>query len=361
MQLQKTTTQVPTSSLKQQLSGDYFKQQIALALPKHMTPDRFVRVALTALLKTPKLADCTTESVIQCMLNCSSLGLEPDGRRAHLIPYGNTCTLILDYKGLIELAKRSGDVANIFAQIVCENDIFKWENGEVTHQIDWKNDRGEMYAVYTKITFKDGTHQTEVMTRGEVDAIRKRSKSANNGPWVTDFNEMAKKTVFRRASKWITLSPEVMDALEADDELPPLSGQPAINVSEPPVFKPSKKKAIEAKSEPVAPVAPAEPEPLEAPEPQAAPETQAAPEPPSAPSAKPDPNGNADLDNLKAAMSEAEVSPEQLMAFAKQRNLLRDGADPDLATLADIRADKVAPLTRNIAAKGVVLKQIKGE
>ena len=71
------------ATLRQQLAGDYFKQQVALALPKHMTADRFVRVALTALLKTPKLQDCTPESVIQCMLNCSALGLEPDGRRAH--------------------------------------------------------------------------------------------------------------------------------------------------------------------------------------------------------------------------------------------------------------------------------------
>lgn len=204
-------------SLRQQLAGDYFKQQVALSLPKHMTADRFVRVALTAMLKTPKLSDCTPESVIQCMLNCSALGLEPDGRRAHLIPFGNTCTLIVDYKGIVELAKRSGDVSGVFAQVVCENDSFNWENGEVKHQIDWKRDRGAMYAAYATITFKDGSKQTDVMTKAEIDAIRRRSRAANSGPWVTDYNEMAKKTVFRRASKWITLSPEVSEALEKED------------------------------------------------------------------------------------------------------------------------------------------------
>lgn len=209
-------TRVP-QTLRQQLSGDYFKQQVALALPKHMTADRFVRVGLTAILKTPKLADCTPESVIQCMLNCSALGLEPDGRRAHLIPYGNVCTLIVDYKGIVELAKRSGDVANVFAQVVCENDSFQWENGEVKHQIDFKRERGAMYAAYATITFKDSTKQTDVMTKAEVDAIRRRSKASGSGPWVTDYNEMAKKTVFRRASKWITLSPEVAEALEKED------------------------------------------------------------------------------------------------------------------------------------------------
>lgn len=210
------TPRVP-QTLRQQLAGDYFKQQVALALPKHMTADRFVRVGLTALLKTPKLGDCTPESVIQCMLACSSLGLEPDGRRAHLIPYGNVCTLIVDYKGIVELAKRSGDVSGVFAQVVCESDSFQWENGEVKHQIDWKRDRGAMYAAYATITFKDGSKQTDVMTKTEVDAIRRRSKAGNSGPWVTDYNEMAKKTVFRRASKWITLSPEVAEALEKED------------------------------------------------------------------------------------------------------------------------------------------------
>jgi recombination protein RecT len=211
------TSKPATQSLRQQLAGDYFKQQVALALPKHMTPDRFIRVGLTALMKTPKLLDCTSESVIQCMLNCSALGLEPDGRRAHLIPYGNVCTLIVDYKGIVELAKRSGDVSNVFVQVVCENDSFQWENGEVKHLIDFKRERGTMYAAYATITFKDGSKQTDVMTKHEVDAIRKRSKAGNSGPWVTDYNEMAKKTVFRRASKWITLSPEVSEALDKED------------------------------------------------------------------------------------------------------------------------------------------------
>ena len=212
-----TTTEKKPLTLRQQIGGEYFKQQIALSLPKHMTPDRFVRVGLTALMKTPKLLDCTPESVIQCMLNCSALGLEPDGRRAHLIPYGNICTLIVDYKGIVELAKRSGDVSGVFAQVVCDKDNFSWENGVVKHQIDWKNERGTMYACYATITFKDGSTQTDVMTKGEVDAIRKRSKASGSGPWVTDYNEMAKKTVFRRASKWITLSPEVADAMENED------------------------------------------------------------------------------------------------------------------------------------------------
>lgn len=204
-------------TLRQQLASDYFKQQVALALPKHMTPDRFVRVALTALMKTPKLLNCTPESVLECMLTCSQLGLEPDGRRAHLIPYGTICKVIVDYKGIVELAMRGGNVSNIYAQVVCENDSFSWDTGEIKHQIDFRRSRGDMYAAYTVITFKDGRKHAEVMTKDEIDAIRQRSKSPNEGPWVSDYGEMAKKTVFRRASKWITLSPEIADAFEKDD------------------------------------------------------------------------------------------------------------------------------------------------
>lgn len=220
-------------TLRQQLAGDYFKQQVALALPKHMTADRFVRVALTALMKTPKLLDCTPESVMECMLNCSALGLEPDGRRAHLIPYGNKCTLIIDYKGIVELAKRSGDVSNVFAQVVCENDSFEWTNGEIKHQIDFRRDRGEMYAAYAVISFKDGSRQVDVMTKHEIDAVRKRSRASGAGPWVTDYNEMAKKTVFRRASKWVTLSPEITEALEKAEPAPFSSASIVADIKQP--------------------------------------------------------------------------------------------------------------------------------
>lgn len=211
-------------TVKQWLNGDTFRQQVALCLPKHLTADRFVRVAITAITRIPKLAQCTPESVMECLMTLSALGLEPDGRRAHLIPYGNTCQLVIDYKGLVELAKRNGDVSNIYAQAICDNDDFTYDTGEIKHLVDFRKPRGEPYAYYCIIRFKDGGTHTEVMTKDEVDRIRNRSKAAKSGPWVTDYEEMAKKTVFRRASKWVTLSPEIQDALdkEADPVKVPL-------------------------------------------------------------------------------------------------------------------------------------------
>lgn len=202
------------------------KDQFAMALPKHITPDRFLRVALTAINKNPKLGNCTKESLLACLLDCSQIGLEPDGRKAHLIPYGNQCTLIVDYKGLVELVRRSGEIADIHADIICKNDMFEYSYGTNSTLIHKPNlaDRGEFLGAYSFVKLKDGAFSFEVMGSKEIENVRKRSKAANLGPWVTDSPEMAKKTVFRRHSKWLPLSSEYQEALqkaiEKDFDLP---------------------------------------------------------------------------------------------------------------------------------------------
>ncbi len=206
------------NDIRSMIASDTFKNQVALSLPSHMKPDRFARVALTALTRTPKLMDCTRESLLRCMMDCSQLGLEPDGRHAHLIPYKDTCTLIIDYKGLMALARRSGDVAVWRAELVKQADTFSWHNGRVDHDVNWRADRGKTDAVYSYVKFKDGNEDWEVMTIAEVQAIQKRSRAGTSGPWVTDFDEMAKKTAIRRHSKRLTLSPEFAEALEKDDD-----------------------------------------------------------------------------------------------------------------------------------------------
>jgi recombination protein RecT len=220
-----TTTEPKKTTIRQNLESDAFKASIAKILPKHLTPDRMARVAITALTRTPLLAECDQASFFRCLMDLSQWGLEPDGRRAHLIPFRNNqkgiveCQLIIDYKGLVELVYRSGVVANIHADIVCENDEFVYDRGElVRHKIDFKADRGKMYAAYCLVRMKDGTEKCEVLTKQEVDGIRARSKAGKSGPWVTDYNEMAKKTAFRRVSKWIPLSAEIRDAVLDDDD-----------------------------------------------------------------------------------------------------------------------------------------------
>lgn len=211
-------------TIKQLLNSDSMRAQIAAALPQHMKAERMIRVATTAMLRTPKLAECDQASFFKALLDLSAWGLEPDGRRAHLIPFRNNkrniteCQLILDYKGLVELARRSGEVATIHADVVCKNDEFSYAFGSEQHLKHRPNmeDRGQVLGAYAHVRLKDGTEQFEVLSKGEIDGIKKRSRSGNDGPWVTDYNEMAKKTAFRRLSKWLPISAEMADAFEAD-------------------------------------------------------------------------------------------------------------------------------------------------
>lgn len=226
------TTKQPLT-LRAQLQGDAFKQAVAGALPRHLTPDRFIRVALTAMTRTPKLAQCEPASFFQCLLSLSQYGLEPDGRRAHLIPFENRkrgvveCQLIIDWKGLSELVYRSGVVSTLHADVVREGDVFDYSMGVLSAHVPHylrKDDKkpeksGDVFAAYSTATMKDGTRKTEVMSWEQIEGIRSRSKAGQSGPWVSDWEEMAKKTVFRRLSKWLPLSAEVRDAVEGDDDV----------------------------------------------------------------------------------------------------------------------------------------------
>lgn len=232
-------------TLKAQLQGDAFKQAVASALPRHLSPDRFIRVALTAMTRTPKLAQCEPASFFQCLLSLSQYGLEPDGRRAHLIPFENRkrgvteCQLIIDWKGLSELVYRSGVVSTLHADVVREGDLFDYSMGVLTTHVpyflrrdDKKPDKpGDVFAAYSTATMKDGTRKTEVMSWEQIEGIRGRSRAGQSGPWVTDWEEMAKKTAFRRLSKWLPLSAEIRDAVEGDDDVIDLDATKASQAS----------------------------------------------------------------------------------------------------------------------------------
>lgn len=222
-------------TFEQFVASDQFKSQIAAALPKHLTPERFIRVLMTATMKNPQLLECTQESMFKGIFDCAAAGLELDGRRAHLVPLRNTkkqgspleANLWLDYKGIAELVMRSGVVSNIHADVICENDIFEYDRGELKrHTIDFKKPRGEMYAAYCIIRMKDGGEKVEVMGKEDIDRIRNGSMGKNATPWTQHYNEQAKKTVFKRASKWVPLSPETRDVVEDKDEVIDISSSP---------------------------------------------------------------------------------------------------------------------------------------
>lgn len=193
------------------------------AIRGNISPELLVRACLTYCQKNPRVFECSKESIAKCLMDCASLGLLPDGTlgTAYLVPYKTTCTLIIGYRGMIELARRSGELTKIEARVVREGDVFDIEFGtsaKLRHVPDFKGDPDRpIMAVYATATFHNGETQAEVMSIGEVEAIRKRSRAADSGPWVSDFAEMAKKTVVRRICKYLPLTPELASAFEAED------------------------------------------------------------------------------------------------------------------------------------------------
>lgn len=198
-----------------------YKNQIAKALPSVITPERFVRMAMTALTGNPKLQNCTPETFIGAALTAAQLGLEPNTPlgQAYLIPYGTTCQFQVGYKGLLDLANRSGLLKNVTAQVVYENDEFEFEFGlepKLKHKPAMSN-RGKPLWVYATYHLTNGGYNFEVMSMDDVRKFAKeKSKSYNNGPWQTDFEAMAKKTVLKKVLKYAPLKSETASAVAQD-------------------------------------------------------------------------------------------------------------------------------------------------
>ena len=213
-------------TIEEMLRHPAMQKQMQMALPRGMDADRILRIAMTALRQTPKLGACTPASFIGALFQSAQLGLEPSNGlgQAYLVPYGQAVTFIIGYKGLIELARRSGQISELYAYPVYAADHFNFTLGlhrNIDHQpaVDGEPADKDLVAVYAVAKFKDGGTDFEVMTRGQVDAIRKRSKASGNGPWVTDYAEMARKTVLKRLCKRLPLAVETQTALAQDETI----------------------------------------------------------------------------------------------------------------------------------------------
>lgn len=216
--------QTPQNTAIANLRGllEQSKGKLAEVMPRHLTADRLMRVALAACTRTPALLKCSQASILQSIMQAAQLGLEPGSAlgEAYLVPYRETCQLIVGYRGLISLARRSGQIASIEAHAVHAKDKFTCRYGLdsiLEHEPDWSEDPGAMVAVYAVARLKDGAVQVEVMTKAQVDGIRKRSMASGSGPWVSDYEEMARKTVVRRLCKYLPLSIELADAIEREE------------------------------------------------------------------------------------------------------------------------------------------------
>lgn len=212
----------PVVRLKGQL--DRNKGQYATALPKGFDVERFLRVAITEMRRVPNLQKCTIVSLMGSLMQAAQLGLEPDGLlgRAYLVPYGDQATLIVGYKGLVDLARRSGQIVSIEAHAVHEGDEFEYSYGlnPVLRHVpaDPESDAPrKLIAAWALARFVGGGHQIDVMRRNEIESIRRKSKAGTSGPWREHYDEMAKKTVLRRAAKLWPLTPQAAIAIAREE------------------------------------------------------------------------------------------------------------------------------------------------
>lgn len=247
----KLATANPASDFRTLLTRAW--PRIKAVLPSHVSPERLYQMWVSTINQTPKLAECTPYSLLSCIMKCSALGMEPsavDGLgRAYILPFFNKksgrmeATFILGYKGIIDLARRSGQIASIETGAIYNGENVRyWIDDDGKHlehepSLDGAHDLRDFRGAYCRVAFTNGGKMVEYMSRAEIEAIKKRSKSANYGPWVTDYEAMARKTVLRRAAPYMPMSVEAHEAIERADETTPDYGALFTPIVEPDVVE----------------------------------------------------------------------------------------------------------------------------
>lgn len=206
-----------------QVRGDISKMapQFKAALPNHVNPEKFQRVVLTALQQTPALLDCDRNTLYGAAMRAAQDGLLPDGREGAIVTFSGKAQWMPMVAGIMKKVRNSGEISTWSVQVVKANDSFDYQLGDeekIIHKPALR-DRGETIGAYSIVTMKDGEKSREFMDVDQIKAIQMRSRSANAGPWKSDWDEMAKKTVVRRHSKRLPMSTDLDEFLRQDDDL----------------------------------------------------------------------------------------------------------------------------------------------
>lgn len=209
--------------------------ELVKMLPKHLGAERLLKVAQIAATTTPALAKCDVASLVGAIGQCAQMGLEPNTvlGHAYLVPFNtkrkdtngnekwvNSVQVIIGYKGLIDLARRSGQIISIAAHEVCEHDEFELVYGleEKLAHSPAMGERGSIIGFYAVAKLKDGGHAFEFMSLHQVHEIMSATQSKGKyGPWKDHFPEMGRKTVIRRLAKFLPLSIEFQTAVALDE------------------------------------------------------------------------------------------------------------------------------------------------
>lgn len=219
---------VPTD--QQKLSGELeiLKPQLEKVLPAHVSPDKFMRVVMTAIAQSPDLRGADRPSLLTACVKCATDGLLPDGREAALVIFVSKGVKKVQYMpmvgGILKKVRNSGELLSISSNVVREKDLFRYwidDAGEhITFEPNLKDaDRGAFLCVFAIAKTKDGGVYTEVMSRSQIEQVKAVSKSGTNGPWGPWFDEMSRKSVIRRLSKRLPMSTDLEAVIHRDDEL----------------------------------------------------------------------------------------------------------------------------------------------
>src|SRR6266851_4862236 len=198
-------------------------------LPTDITTEQFRAALWLELTGRAQLRDCTIQSIRECAIKAATYGLLP-GRDCHFLPFndrqkgGKSATYVPNYFGVLLLLDRTGRVDDAFANPVYEGDTFVCDHlaGVYSHVPAYTlvppQDQGKVRFYYACILLK-GSHRkhVEIMTLDQLDAVRRRSPAHDSGPWVTDRDEMCRKTVLKRAAKYIKGAPQLHAMLEEDE------------------------------------------------------------------------------------------------------------------------------------------------
>lgn len=219
-----TVSQSRQPTLRDLITGDAMKKQFQLALPKALPIDRFLRCLITTINRDPKLLECDRNSVMAGAMTAAQLGLEIDPAlgRAYLLPYKGKAQLIIGYKGYVDLAYRSGQLAGLQAEAVYEADHFSYALGldpKLEHIPADQEDRGALKYAYAVASLVNGGKAWRVLNRAQVMKHKKANaySDSERSPWKTHEEEMWRKTAIRALSSILPLSPELRDAVASDD------------------------------------------------------------------------------------------------------------------------------------------------
>lgn len=297
------------------IGSDVWKEEVQKVIPKEIALEAMLRVG-RSVASDPKFNNVDPKSFLLALLKCGRAGLYPDGREAHLIAFGRDVQVIFDVKGICALAGRAGIL--VTPKVVFENDQFEVEEDDgtgktkVVHKVDYRKPRGEIQAVYSRAVMPSGQVDYEIMSADEVERVRQTfSRAKDSTPWKNSWGEMAKKTAVKRHSKRWDMSPEIRQALNADDDS--LQDAKEMRVSAP-IFK-------EPETIPEAEIVP---EPAGAPKMSAAPPVVPVPKPrapktppatPTPPAAKEEQKPTSPIDRLKSDLHINGVTVEQILRF----------------------------------------------